>query len=65
MKAVLDKAQHSEYVAKLAGNRIIVDRISYGSYEDQKRIKNGKVFKGKECYLSNFFPAEIKIEDNT
>lgn len=78
LKAVLEKAQHSEFVTKLAGNRIIVDGVSYGSDEldllpydlkkaipQMKRIERGIVFKGKECYLSNFFPVEIKIDDDS
>lgn len=78
LKAVLDKAQQSKFVTKLAGNRLIVDGISYGSDEldllpydlkkaipQMKRIDKGIVFKGKECYLSNFFLAEIKIDNDT
>lgn len=62
----------------MAGNRIIIDGVSYGSDEldiipeDLKRvlpqirtIKNGVVFRGKEAYLSNFFPTQLIVDDKT
>lgn len=75
LKAIASRAQHSQHVTKMAGNRLIIDGVSYGADEmdiipgDLKRavpqikpVKNGIAFRGKEAYLSNFFPVEVKIE---
>lgn len=74
LKAMASRAQHSDYTVKMAGNRIIIDNISYG-YDDldtapselrdaipkKKNVKGGLACRGKECFLSNFYPANIKI----
>lgn len=60
---------------KMAGNRIYVNGISYG-YEEMdilptdlrmripqtKRLKDSLAFRGKDCYLSNFYPCKLMID---
>lgn len=76
LKAIASRAQKGEHTVKMAGNRIFIDGTSYG-YEEMdiipsdlrraipqmKYLKDGIAFKGKDCFLSNFFACEIKIED--
>lgn len=78
LKAIAMKAQSSDFVTKMAGNRILIDGASYG-YKDMdlvpqelksaipmlKRVKNGIAFRGKDCYLSNFYPVAVKIDGET
>lgn len=67
------RAQHTNHIVKMAGNRIVVDNISY-AYDDldttpsdlrdaipkKENVKGGIAFRGQECILSNFYPASIK-----
>lgn len=73
-KAMASRAQHTDHTVKMAGNRIIIDNITYG-YDDldtapsdlrdaipkKKNVKGGVAFRGQDCFLSNFHPAPIKI----
>lgn len=75
LKSVATASQNSDHNVKIAGNRIYVNGKSYG-YEEMdilpaelrmgipqtKRMKEGLAFRGKECYLSNFYPCELMID---
>lgn len=75
LKAIASRAAHSNYNVKMAGNRIVINDIAY-SYDEldiipkalreaipqQKIVKDGLAFRGKNSFLSNFYPAEIEIE---
>lgn len=72
LKTIAAKAQDLNFVTKMAGNRITIDGVSY-AFDDMdiipdelksaipmiKKVKNGIAFRGKDCYLSNFFPANV------
>lgn len=75
LKSVATTAQETDHNVKIAGNRIYVNGKPYG-YEEMdilppelrrglpqtKKTKEGLAFRGKECYLSNFYPCEITID---
>lgn len=75
LKSVASKAQTSDHNVKMAGNRIYVNGKPYG-YEEMdilppelrrgitqtKRTKEGVAFRGKECYLSNFYLCDLMID---
>lgn len=75
LKAVASIAQNGDYQVKMAGNRLYIDGIAYGhenldilpqelrrAVPQQKLVKKGIAFRGKECYLSNFYQCELKID---
>lgn len=76
LKTIAAKAQNMEYVTKIAGNRILIDGVSFGLKDMDlvppdlksaipmiKRVKHGIAYRGKDCYLSNFFPVTVKIDE--
>lgn len=76
LKSIASKVQNGDYIIRMAGNRIFINGIPYGQDDmdilpdelkraipQMKNVKNGIAFHGKESYLSNFFPCEIRIDD--
>lgn len=75
LKSVAAKANEGDYVVKMAGNKIHIDGVIYG-YEDldilpvelrnalpqQKNVKKGVAFRGKDSFLSNFYQCDIRID---
>lgn len=78
LKSIASRAENGEYTVKMAGNRIYIDGIAYG-YDDldivpadlrrgipqMKRVSNGIALRGRECFLSNFYPCELVIDNET
>lgn len=76
LKSIASKANEGDFVVKMAGNKIHIDGIAYG-YEDmdiipmelrcalpqQRNVKKGIAFRGKDSFLSNFFSCNIRIDD--
>lgn len=74
LKAMASRAQHTDHTVRMAGNRIVIDNVTYG-YDDldtapselrdailkKKHVKGGLAFRGQDCFLSNFYPAPVKI----
>lgn len=75
LKSIASKANEGDYVVKMAGNKIHIDGVVYG-YEDldilplelrsalpqQKNVKKGIAFRGKDSFLSNFFQCDIRVD---
>lgn len=76
LKSIASKANEGDFVVKMAGNKIHIDGIAYG-HEDldivpielrsavpqQKNVKKGIAFRGKDSFLSNFFQCDIRIDE--
>lgn len=75
LKVIASKAQNGDYQVKMAGNKLYIDGVAYGhenldilpqelrkAVPQQKLVKNGIAFRGKESYLSNFYQCELKID---
>lgn len=75
LKRVVSVAKSQGKVAKLAGNKVIVDSRSYSSNElnllpsdvteslkQEKHIDDGIVYRGERSIFSNFFPAPFTYE---
>lgn len=75
LKSVAAISEEGDHNVKMAGNRIYVDGRPYG-YEEMdirptdlrrgipqtRRTKKGIAFRGRDCYLSNFYPCELMID---
>lgn len=75
LKSVANRAQYTDHTVRMAGNKIIVDDITY-CFDDldilpvdlkdgtvqQKNVKGGIAFRGKGSFLSNFYPVKIVVE---
>lgn len=78
LKAIASRAENGDYTVKMASNRIYINGVAYG-YDDldivpvelrrgipqMKRINDGIAFRGRECFLSNFYPCNIVIDNET
>lgn len=76
MRAVVENARNRNVPAKMMGNRMSVNNISY-DYKDIhtlppglkladakiQSVKGGIAFQTEHAYLSNFFPCPIKCND--
>lgn len=76
LKSIASRAENGDYTVRMAGNRIYIDGVAYG-YDDldivpvelrrgipqMKRVGKGIAFRGKECFLSNFYPCDLTIDN--